>query len=61
MAEQKRFQNQQLSSKDYKKKEEGAKLFKNAAKILPTLAVAISAIVKYGPKAAESIKRLRKD
>ena len=61
MEEQKRFQNQELDSKDYEPIEEGAKLLKNGGKILAVLALAGGSLKRYGPEVVKGIKKLWKD
>ena len=60
MEERNRFKNQTLSSKDYEKVEESAKLLKSGAKIALVAGFCFTVVKKYGPTVIKSIKKLKK-
>lgn len=60
MKEQKRFQNQELDSKDYEPIEKRAKLLKNGGGLVATFAVAGGLLKKFGPAVTKGIKKLWK-
>ena len=60
MADQKRFQKQELNSEDYEKTEEGAKMLKTTSKVVTGIVVVVGVIKKYGPEMLKGINKIRK-
>lgn len=60
MADQKRFQKQELNSEDYEKTEEGAKMLKTTSKVVTGIVVVVGVLKKYGPEMLKGINKIRK-
>lgn len=60
MADQKRFQAQNLNSEDYEKIESGAKAVKEGGIILSALAVFVVGVKKFGPSFIKSVSKVFK-
>lgn len=60
MADQKRFQKQELNSEDYEKTEEGAKMLKTTSKVVTGFVVVVGVLKKYGPEMLKGINKIRK-
>ena len=60
MADQKRFQKQELNSEDYEKTEEGAKMLKTTSKGGTGIVVVVGVLKKYGPEMLKGINKIRK-
>lgn len=60
MADQKRFQVQNLNSEDYEKTELGAKVVKDGSKILSALAILGFVGKKYGPSLLKNVTKIFK-
>ena len=60
MADQKRFQKQELNSQDYEKTEEGAKMLKTTSKVVTGIVVVVGVLKKYGPEMLKGINKIRK-
>ena len=60
MADQKRFQKQELTSEDYEKTEEGAKMLKTTSKVVTGIVVVVGVLKKYGPEMLKGINKIRK-
>lgn len=60
MADQKRFQKQELNSEDYEKTEEGAKMLKTTSKMVTGIVVVVGVLKKYGPEMLKGINKIRK-
>lgn len=60
MADQKRFQKQELNSEDYEKTEEGAEMLKTTSKVVTGIVVVVGVLKKYGPEMLKGINKIRK-
>ena len=60
MADQKRFQKQELNSEDYEKTEEGAKMLTTTSKVATGFVVFVGVLKKYGPEMLKGINKIRK-
>lgn len=60
MADQKRFQKQELNSEDYEKTEKGAKMLKTTSKVVTGIVVVVGVLKKYGPEMLKGINKIRK-
>ena len=60
MADQKRFQKQELNSEDYEKTEEGAKMLKTTSKVASGFVVFVGVLKKYGAEMLKGINKIRK-
>lgn len=60
MADQKRFQAQNLNSEDYEKTESGAKAVKEGGIILPALATLVVVGRKFGPSFIKNVLKVFK-